>query len=226
MRLRRRARGARVHARAGARADRRVDRRARLRLHVRARAPPGDAPCGARAPGARDADGVQRARPAGEPRRRPRRGLRRLLVRAGPHVSPRRSPQLGARRAFVVHGVGGHRRALAVRAEPRLRGRRRRRTRVASSTRADARARAVRPGGARAAAARPRTPRRSGHPRRQSAAPKRDAVAPERCGRRSSPPGHADDLREGIERRAAATLDAGRRRDGSRSSSAFSRGAA
>ena len=42
--LGRRARGARLLARAAARADRAVDRRARLRLHVRARAPPGDAP--------------------------------------------------------------------------------------------------------------------------------------------------------------------------------------
>ena len=76
--LGRRARGARLPARAAAGADRAVDRRARLRLHVRADPPPGDAARGAGAARARGAHGLQRARPADEPGRRPRAGRRRL----------------------------------------------------------------------------------------------------------------------------------------------------
>ena len=82
LRLRRRARGARLLARASARADRAVDRRARLRLPLRAHAPPGDAARGAGAARARDANGLQRARPADESRGRAGAGRRRLLRRA------------------------------------------------------------------------------------------------------------------------------------------------
>ena len=102
-----RAGGARVRARAAAGADRAVDRRARLRLPVRAGAPPGDAPRCRGAARAGDADGLQRARPADEPRRRARADRRRLLARPRAGRSPRCSLQLGARRAFVVHGAGG-----------------------------------------------------------------------------------------------------------------------
>ncbi len=52
-----------------ARADRELDRRARLRVHVRADAPPVDAACGAGAARARGADRLQRARAADEPGR-------------------------------------------------------------------------------------------------------------------------------------------------------------
>ena len=54
-----------------------------------------------------DAHGLQRARPADEPGRRARAGLRRLRARARARRSPRCSRSLGARRAFVVHGAGG-----------------------------------------------------------------------------------------------------------------------
>ena len=88
--------GFRARARAGA--DRAVDRRARLRLPVRAGAPPGDAARRARPARARDAYGVQRARPAHEPCRRARAGARRLLAGARRARSPRRSSS-SARRA-------------------------------------------------------------------------------------------------------------------------------
>ena len=78
-----RARGARLPARAGAAADRALDRRARLRLPLRADAPPGDAPRGPGAAGAGDAHGVQRPRPADEPGGRAGAGRRRLRSRAG-----------------------------------------------------------------------------------------------------------------------------------------------
>ncbi len=105
--LRRRAGGARLHARAAARADRALDRRARLRLHVRALAPPGDAARGAGPPRARDAYRVQRARPAHEPGRRARPGDRRLRARRSCATLAEVLAQLGARRAFVVHGAHG-----------------------------------------------------------------------------------------------------------------------
>ena len=59
-------------------------------------------PCG----GARDADGLQRARPADEPCRRPRADRRRLRARARP--DDRGGARAARRRrAFVVHGAGG-----------------------------------------------------------------------------------------------------------------------
>ena len=88
LRLGRRARGARLRARPAARADRAVDRRARLRLPLRADAPPRDEACGAGAARARDANRLQRPRAADEPRRRARAGRRRVLGRR----SCRRSP--------------------------------------------------------------------------------------------------------------------------------------
>ena len=90
-RLGRRPRGARLRAGAAAGAHRPLDRRARLRLHVRAGPPPGDeARCGGPAR-ARDADRVQRARPADEPGRRSVRRVRRLLAATSCARTPRRS---------------------------------------------------------------------------------------------------------------------------------------
>ena len=99
VRLGRRARGARLRARAAAGADRALDRRARLRLPLRADAPPGHAPRGPGAPRARDANRLQRARPADEPGRRARAGRRRL--RPGARAHDRR----GARAARLAPGV-------------------------------------------------------------------------------------------------------------------------
>ncbi len=79
-RVGRRARGARLRPRAAAGADRALDRRARLRLLLRAGAPPRDAPRGA---GARElgvANRLQRARPADEPGAARGAGRRRLLA--------------------------------------------------------------------------------------------------------------------------------------------------
>ena len=90
--LGRRARGARLRARAPAGADRALDRRARLRLPVRADAPPRDAARRAGAARARDADRLQRARPADEPGRRAGAGRRRLRAEARARRSPRCSP--------------------------------------------------------------------------------------------------------------------------------------
>ena len=121
IRLGGRARGARLRARAAARADRALDRRARLRLHLRAGAPSRLPPRGAGPARARDANGLQRARAADQPGRCARADRRRL--RGGARADDRRrARRLGAQRAFVVHGAGGHRRAVAGRAEPRLRG--------------------------------------------------------------------------------------------------------
>ena len=81
------------------RPDRPVDRRARLRLHVRAHPPSGDAARGAGTAGACGADDLQRPRPVDESRPRPRADRRRLFTRAGAHDrgSPRqpwRAPRL------------------------------------------------------------------------------------------------------------------------------------
>ena len=144
--LGRRARGARVPARAAAGADRAVDRRARLRLHVRAGAPPCDAPRGTGAARACHAYRIQRARPAHEPRRRPRAGDRRLLALA--RADARRGAR-AARRAARVRRPrrARHRRALAGRPERRVRGRRRRG--AGAGDRSDrSRDPALRPGGA------------------------------------------------------------------------------
>ena len=119
--LGRRPRGTRLRARAAARADRALDRRARLRLHLRAGAPPGLPPCGAGAAGARDANRLQRARAADEPRRGARadRGRLRGGARAGD-----RGRALPARRQPCVRRPrrGRDRRAVAGRSEHRRRG--------------------------------------------------------------------------------------------------------
>ncbi len=156
LRIRRRARAARIPARPRARPDRGVDRRARLRLHVRADAPPGDE---ARRPGstrARSADRLQRPRAVDEPGGRPRAGHGRLLARAR---SGDRRRARAARRATRLRRPrrGRNRRALTRRPEPRVRGRGRRRA-AARDRPARARRRALRPGGAARAARRPRTP--------------------------------------------------------------------
>ena len=146
LRLGGRARGARIPARAGAGANRAIDRRARLRLHVRAGAPPCDAPCGTGAARAGRAYRIQRARPAHEPRRRPCAGDRRLLALT------RADAGRGARTARRAAGVRRprrtrHRRALADRPERRVRGRRRRG--AGAGDRSDrSRDSALRPGGA------------------------------------------------------------------------------
>ncbi len=88
-------------------ADRPLDRRARLRLHVRADAPSGDAARRAGAARARHAHGLQRARPADEPGRGARAGRRRLRAGRSCARSRRCSLRLGARGAFVVHGAVG-----------------------------------------------------------------------------------------------------------------------
>ena len=111
--------------RAAARADRRVHRHARLRVHVRAGTPSGDAARRAGSARARDAHDLQRARAADEPGRRTRRCVRRLLGGGRAHGRRR------ARRARLAARVrrarrGRHRRAVAGRAEPRVRGRGRR----------------------------------------------------------------------------------------------------
>ena len=115
-------------------ADRALDRRARLRLPVRAHAPSRVPARGACAPGAGDADRLQRPRPADQPGGRARAGRRRLRPR--PRAHDRRGARAARRPARVRRPrVRRDRRALAVRAEPRLRGRRRRSAASATSTR-------------------------------------------------------------------------------------------
>ena len=83
-----------------------LDRRARVRVHVRARPSPRDAPRGPGSAGARDPHDLQRPRAAREPCRRARRCVRRLLRGACTHLR-RGAAGLGARHALVVHGAGG-----------------------------------------------------------------------------------------------------------------------
>ena len=115
--------------------------------------------------------------------------------------------RLGARRAFVVHGAFGDRRALAGRAEPRLRGRRRRGARARRSTRSTSASRAARR--TSCAAARPSENAAairavfSGEER----ARKRDAILLNAAGAIAAG-GHADDLRDGLEV-ARETVDSG-----------------
>ena len=213
-RVGRRARGARLPARARARADRAVDRRARLRLHVRADAPSGDAARGAGAPGARGADGLQRPRAADESRRRPGADRRRLLTRARAArsrgcspASARAAPSSCTARGgidelspagpnLVCEVVGRRGRASA------------RSTRSSSGSRAAPRA--------TCAAARPRRTR----PRSAPSSPARAAPGATRsCSTRparSPPAGHAEDLREGLER-AREAVDSGAAARGSTS---------
>ena len=94
-------------ARAAARADRRVDRHARLRVHVRAAAPPCDAARRAGSSRARNADDLQRSRSADEPRRRAGGRLRRVLTRGRSYGGATRWRFSDSRRAFVVHGADG-----------------------------------------------------------------------------------------------------------------------
>ena len=89
LRIRGRARGARLRARAAAGADRAVDRRARVRLPVRADAPSRDEARGAGPARACDANRLQRPRAAHEPRRRPRAGRRRVRAPTSSRPSPR-----------------------------------------------------------------------------------------------------------------------------------------
>ena len=101
--------------------------------------------------------------------------------------------QLGARRAFVVHGAGGHRRALARRPEPRLRGRRRRRPRARRSTREELGIERCSRRGARAAATPaenaaadpPRLRGRAGRPARRDPAQRRRRDRRRRATRRT-----------------------------------------
>ena len=139
--------------------DRALDRRARVRLPLRAVAPPGDAPRGARATRAGGANGLQRPRPAHEPGRRARPGRRRL--RAGARAddrqrahSSRSSPRVRRPRSRR------RRRALARRPEPRLRGGRGQRA-PARDRPARPRRPALRASRPRAAAPRTRTRARS-----------------------------------------------------------------
>src|SRR5581483_9094429 len=171
--LGRRARGARLQPRPRTRPDRRLDRQPGLRLHVRAGASPRDATCGAGPQRARNAYGVQRARPAHESRPRAGAGRRRLL--GGARAPDRGSP----RAARVAPGLRGarrrrHRRALADRAEPRVRGGGRRCSRTHH-----------RPGGARRRALRPRRARRRG-------ARGERGVDPPRVRRRGQRPANCD----------------------------------
>ena len=111
--LGRRARGARDRARAAARADRALDRRARLRLHVRARPPPGDAPrrarCGRSSASARSStcSGRSRTRPGacdgvfGVYSPELARDLRRGARRARRPARVRRARRRRARRALA-----------------------------------------------------------------------------------------------------------------------------
>ena len=106
VRLGGRARGARIPARAAARADRGVDRHARLRIHVRARAPPCDEACGA---GAREL-GTRTIFNVLGPLTNPA-GARAGIFGVYSHELVRTVAEalvaLGARRAFVVHGAEG-----------------------------------------------------------------------------------------------------------------------
>ena len=92
--------------RAAARGGRRAHRRGRVRLPVRAQPPSGDAPRGARPPGARRAHRVQHAGPADEPRRSAPGRHRRVAAGARGDVRPRAGPPR-CERAMVVHGSGG-----------------------------------------------------------------------------------------------------------------------
>ena len=122
VRRRRRPRGARDRARADPGADRAVDRRARLRVHVRARAPSGDAARGAGAAGARRSRTVFNvlgplSNPAGA-----RDGVFGVYSAALARTYAEALAELGARRAFVVHGDGGIDELSPVRPQPRRRG--------------------------------------------------------------------------------------------------------
>ena len=212
LRLGGRARGARLHARASARADRAVDRRARLRLPLRAGAPPRDATRGAGAARARDANGLQRARAADESGRRASAGRRRLLARA--RADDRRRARTARREARLRRARRARdRRALARRPEPRRRGRARAGRRARRSI--------------RSSSASPRcAPEelRGGTPAENAASIRRvfdgadggarDAILLN-AGGAIAAAGHADDLREGLElaREAVASGAAAERLD-------------
>ena len=219
LRVGRRTRGARLRARTGAAAHRRLDRRARLRLSVRARAPSRDATCGTGAQGARDANGLQRPRPADEPGRRAGAGGRRVF--RAPCADDRRGARPARRPARVRRPRRGrNRRALAGRPEPRGRGRRRRGARANARPRGRAR---------RAAQQRRRAPRRNAVRECCSAPPgvrgrdggRRSAILLNAAGAIAAA-GHAENLRDGLEL-ARETVDSGAALDRLEQLVAFSR---
>ena len=164
------------------------------------------------APGAaraRDAYGLQRARPADEPGRRAGAGGRRL--RAGARAHDRRGAR-AARRAPRVRRArrGGIDELSPAGPEPRLRGRRRRRARARDRP-ARARRPALRP---RRAARRLAGGERGGDPRASSRGANggaRDAILLNAAGAIAAA-GHAADLREGLEL-AREAVDSGAARE-------------
>ena len=203
VRLGRRPRRARRPDRPRRRVGRRGSPRHRLRVHVRARLPPGDEARRADPPRDRRPDRVQPHRPAHEPgratapaprRRRPRRRA------SGSRPSP---ALLGTERTFVVHG-DGRRRAAARRHRRHLR-RDAGRDRAADGRRGVARPRqgpdvaaAGRDAGRERDDHRGGPPRRARRPARRRAAQRRRG-APRRAARRvargGDRPGGADDRR-------------------------------
>ncbi len=194
-------RGARRRARAAARPDRAIDRRARLRLHVRARAPPRHAPCRAHAPGARRRAPSSTCSVHSPTRRARATASSACTARRSPGPTPRRSPSSARGVHSSCTGTLRHRRALPRRAEPRRGGRRR----AISEWTLDPRELGL-------AAADPGE--LAGGSAQENAAAIRAVLDGERSGRRAAvvlnaglalvAAGIADDLRDGLARAAAA----------------------
>ena len=201
-------------------ADRAVDRRARLRLHVRADAPPGDEARGAGAARARGAHGLQRARPADEPGRRAGAGRRRLLADA--RADDRRGAR-AARRAPRVRRPRRRRRSTSCRPPARTSSARSSTAACASarSTRVELGVAALRAGGAARRHAGGERARRSARSSTGGDGGRRAAILLNAAGAIAAG-GHADGPEEGLGSPARRSTRA-RPRRGSTQLVAFSR---